>query len=83
MRETMARYLGSRFAPATLGGGGEPFGSLGPGLPPELRLGDEDILGCEVGAGGGAIIEGLLRPLRPARPLKGSCIDALRLRLFW
>lgn len=48
-------------------------------LGPELRFGDEDVLGCEVGGGGGAIIVGVLRP---ARPLKGSCIEALRLRLF-
>jgi len=48
-------------------------------LGPELRFGDEDILGCEVGGGGGAIIVGVLRP---ARPLKGSCIEAFRFRLF-
>lgn len=48
-------------------------------LGPELRFGDEGILGCEVGGGGGAIIVGVLRP---ARLLKGSCIDAFRFRLF-
>jgi hypothetical protein len=42
-------------------------------------FGDEDVLGCEVGGGGGAIIVGVLRPVRP---LKGSCDEALRLRLF-
>ena len=78
----MARYLGSRFAPGMLGISGVVASLvwgvlLEPG--PELRFGDADILGCEVGGGGGAIIVGVLRP---ARPPKGSCEEALRLRLF-
>lgn len=68
MRETMARYLGSRLAPPTLAGGGD-FESLWLELP----AGDEAVWGCEVGAGAGGGIEG---------PARASCIVALRLRLF-
>lgn len=82
MRDTMARYLGSRFAPGMLG----ISGVVAPldwvvllELGPELRFGDDEVLGCEVGGGGGAIIVGALRPVRS---LRGSCDDALRLRLF-